>query len=689
MQASGTSDPVRIGDYAVLGRLGHGAMGRVFLARSPGGRPVAVKVIRPELADDSGFRERFRQEVAAMRAVGGFWTAAVVDADPDALWLATEYVPGPTLHTAVTSHGPLPVPALRRLVAGLAEALAAIHGTGLVHRDLKPANVLLAADGPRVIDFGIAKALESVDLTATGMFVGTPGFLSPEQIEGRDATPASDVFALGAVLVYAATGAGPFGTGDAAGLLYRAVHADPDLARVPAELRGLLARCLARDPSARPSPADLLAEVGTPDAAEWLPAPVRAMVTEQETELGSPQPRPPTKVYTQAGPPLPFGARAAKQTKSAKPATMPASPAPEPGAPGQPAAAQPGVVQSSSAEPAAAQSAAAQLSPVQPAAQAQSAVAQSSQVQPGVAQHPSADPAAAQPRSAEPAAAQSAAAPSSSGEPAAAQLAAAQPVSAQPGVAQHPSVQSAAAQFPPAQPAPAQSPPAQPGTALPGAAQPVPALPGAAPPSGSRAVFRVSRVSALVLGAVTTVVAFVCLSVSQQAGAAGDRGGGLVFFCPVRGLCRARGPAVVDRAAVAALAGGVGRRAHHRPRWAGPAAAVGRAGTGAHRRGSAAALARGVVPRARPGRPRARVRGRQPRLPGRPRAACGDPPARDAGAAGGAGLVRPRRVRPQPVTLLAGERSGRQGTCDVPRSTPWCGRPSRRPTGRRRTRCRR
>ncbi|MGH3881199.1 MAG: serine/threonine-protein kinase, partial [Actinophytocola sp.] len=256
MQALGTSDPTKIGEYAVLGRLGHGAMGRVFLARSPGGRPVAVKVIRSELADDEGFRERFRREVAAMRTVGGFWTAAVVDADPDGMWLATEYVPGPTLLTAVTSHGPLPVPALRRLVAGLAEALRAIHATGLVHRDLKPANVLLAGDGPRVLDFGIAKALQGVDLTATGVFIGTPGFLSPEQIEGRDATPASDVFALGAVLAFAATGAGPFGSGEVPGLLYRAMHTDPDLAGVPAELRPLVERCLVRDPDARPAPAD-------------------------------------------------------------------------------------------------------------------------------------------------------------------------------------------------------------------------------------------------------------------------------------------------------------------------------------------------------------------------------------------------------------------------------------------------
>jgi hypothetical protein len=293
VQSLRTGDPERIGDYAVLGRLGHGAMGTVFLARSRGGRLIAVKVARAQLSDDPAFRERFRQEIATVRAVGGFWTAAVVDADPDAPrpWLATEYVPGPTLRDAVRAHGPLPVPAVRRLAGGLAEALTAIHAAGLVHRDLKPSNVLLAADGPRVIDFGIAKALESVTLTATGMLVGTPGFLSPEQIEGRPLTPASDVFALGAVLVYAATGTGPFGSGDAAALMYRAVHSKPDIAAVPPELRALVARCLDADPGARPTPAALLAELGPPGTDEWLPDPVRTMVLR-------PDPPAPTRVET-------------------------------------------------------------------------------------------------------------------------------------------------------------------------------------------------------------------------------------------------------------------------------------------------------------------------------------------------------------------------------------------------------
>lgn len=264
-------DPERIGEYTTLGRLGNGAMGRVFLARSPGGRRVAVKVIRAELADDDGFRERFSREVAAMRAVGGFWTAAVVDADPDAPvpWLATEYVSGPTLQAAVAADGPLSVPRARALAAGLAEALRAVHETGLIHRDLKPANVLLTEDGPRVIDFGIARTLDGTGLTATGMVVGTPSFLSPEQIEGRAVTTASDLFALGSVLVFATTGDGPFGSGTLPALVYRVVHGEPNLAGVPDELRPLVARCLDRDPAARPTPTDVLTELTA--TVDWAP----------------------------------------------------------------------------------------------------------------------------------------------------------------------------------------------------------------------------------------------------------------------------------------------------------------------------------------------------------------------------------------------------------------------------------
>jgi eukaryotic-like serine/threonine-protein kinase len=253
------TDPELVGPYRVLGRLGAGGMGQVYLARSPAGRLVAIKLIRPERAEEPGFRARFASEVAAARNVSGAFTAAILDADADAEppWMATGYVPGPSLADAVESEGPLPANSLFTLAAGLAEALAEIHRAGLVHRDLKPSNVLLAADGPRVTDFGVSRALErSTALPAAG----SPGFLSPEQARGREEIgPASDVFSLGAVLVYAATGDGPFGVGPTAALLYRVVNEDADLAGVPMEIRPLVERCLAKDPAARPAPADLLA----------------------------------------------------------------------------------------------------------------------------------------------------------------------------------------------------------------------------------------------------------------------------------------------------------------------------------------------------------------------------------------------------------------------------------------------
>ncbi|UVS79888.1 serine/threonine-protein kinase [Actinokineospora sp. UTMC 2448] len=276
-----------VGAYRIVGRLGGGAMGTVHLARSPGGRLVAVKVVRPELADDPRFRERFRREIAMARAVGGFWTAAVVDADPDAArpWLATEYIPGLDLHEAVRSTGALPPDAVRGLAAGLAEALCAIHAAGLVHRDLKPSNVLLAADGPRVIDFGISKALEGSGLTHTGMVVGTPGYLSPEQIEGREVGPPSDVFAFGAVVAFAASGRHPFGDGDTAALLYRAVHTRPDLRDVPHDVRELISSCLDRKPRNRPTAPDLVTALRGRVAGEWLPANVRTLVEERRTAI--------------------------------------------------------------------------------------------------------------------------------------------------------------------------------------------------------------------------------------------------------------------------------------------------------------------------------------------------------------------------------------------------------------------
>jgi hypothetical protein len=249
----------RIGGYGVVRKLGEGGMGTVWLARSRGGRLVAVKVARPELAGDPLFRERFRAEVAAARSVGGFHTAPVVDADPDAAapWLATAYVSGPTLGELVTRDGPMDARRLRALGAALAEALHAIHRCGLVHRDLKPGNIIMADDGPRVLDFGISRAVENTRLTVTGTAFGTPGYLAPEQAEGREVGPAADVFALGAVLVSAAGGSA-FGGGTPVALMYRSVHHAPDLGAVPEPLRPVVAACMDKSPARRPSTEQLL-----------------------------------------------------------------------------------------------------------------------------------------------------------------------------------------------------------------------------------------------------------------------------------------------------------------------------------------------------------------------------------------------------------------------------------------------
>ncbi|GLW72346.1 hypothetical protein Kpho02_46450 [Kitasatospora phosalacinea] len=290
------TDPESVGPYHLLARLGVGGMGRVYLARSAGGRTVAVKVVRADLAGDADFRERFRREVSAARSVGGTFTAPVVDADRDgeSPWLATAYVLGPALDDAVRGHGPLPVETVRTLGVGLAQALSAIHAAGLVHRDLKPSNVLLAADGPRVIDFGIARALDGDRMTSTGVVVGSPGFMSPEQAAGRRLGPAGDVFSLGSVLVYAATGHGPFdhaedgGSPSAASLLYRVVHDEPDLSGLPEQLRPAVAACLAKDPDARPTPAELGALLGEPVAparSGWLPVALASDIATHAAEV--------------------------------------------------------------------------------------------------------------------------------------------------------------------------------------------------------------------------------------------------------------------------------------------------------------------------------------------------------------------------------------------------------------------
>ncbi|MCX4819860.1 serine/threonine-protein kinase [Streptomyces sp. NBC_01142] len=284
-------DPSQAGPYGIVGRLGSGGMGRVYLARSPGGRTVAVKIIREELADDPTFRRRFAREVQAARRVTGFFTAAVLDAAPEAdpPWLATAYVPGLSLSEAVAARGAWPEQPVLALGTALAEALEAIHSAEVVHRDLKPSNVLLAADGPRVIDFGISVAADDTKLTLTGTAVGTPGYMPPEQLVGKDVGPAGDVFALGAVLAYAVTGTGPFAGGSAHGVNYRVVHEEPDLSRVPARLADVVAQCLAKDPQQRPSVPGLVEELGQLSAAcptagvfsgsGWLPASVAIDIT--------------------------------------------------------------------------------------------------------------------------------------------------------------------------------------------------------------------------------------------------------------------------------------------------------------------------------------------------------------------------------------------------------------------------
>ncbi|MFC4507195.1 MULTISPECIES: serine/threonine-protein kinase [Streptomyces] len=290
-------DPATIAGYRISARLGEGGMGTVYLSYTPGGRPVAIKVIRPDLAGDPEFRRRFTQEVQAAQRVQGLYTAPVIDSDTEGErpWLATAYVAGPSLHAAVSRHGSLPVPAVALAVAGIAEALQAIHGADIVHRDLKPSNVLLAADGPRVIDFGIARAADATSLTRSGAIVGTPAFMTPEQASGAACAPATDIFALGQVAVYAATGTPAFGEGTSHAVLYRIVHEAPDLADLPDELNELVTRCLAKDPSARPTPAEIIdlcqraspqTELRRPDG--WLPPAVAADIDRHTAALVPP-----------------------------------------------------------------------------------------------------------------------------------------------------------------------------------------------------------------------------------------------------------------------------------------------------------------------------------------------------------------------------------------------------------------
>jgi serine/threonine protein kinase len=273
-------DPAEVAGYRVHSRLGAGGMGRVYLAFTPGGRPVALKMVRPELGDARDFRNRFQQEVAAARRVHGLYTAQVLDADPFATppWLVTAYVPGPSLHEAVTRHGPMPMGTVLVLMAGVAEALQVIHAAGVVHRDLKPSNVLLAPDGPRVIDFGISRAAEATALTRSGTRVGSPQYMAPEQVADRPVTAAADVFALGSLAAYAALGRPAFGEGIEVAVVYRVLHEAADLAGCSPPLRGIIERCLAKNPAERPAPAEIISWCRAQTAGQtqqiaqpWLP----------------------------------------------------------------------------------------------------------------------------------------------------------------------------------------------------------------------------------------------------------------------------------------------------------------------------------------------------------------------------------------------------------------------------------
>jgi serine/threonine kinase PknH len=325
-----SDDPGEVAGYRLRARLGAGGMGRVYLAFTPGGRAVALKMVRPELGDDREFRDRFRHEVEAARRVHGLYTAQVLEADPAAArpWLATAYVPGPSLREAVTSYGPMPVETVLVLMAGVAEALHAIHAAGVVHRDLKPSNVLLAPDGPRVIDFGISRAADATAQTGSGIRIGSPNYMAPEQVAGLPASGAADVFALGSLAAYAAAGRPAFGQGSELAVMYRVRHEPADLSGCPAPLRGIIERCLAKDAAERPTPAEIIRLCRAQTAGRtqqiaqpWLPPVVAAALAGQVPLLspaGAARPGPTPAGAARPGP-TPAGA--------ARPSPTPAVPA--------------------------------------------------------------------------------------------------------------------------------------------------------------------------------------------------------------------------------------------------------------------------------------------------------------------------------------------------------------------------
>jgi len=340
-------DPREVGGYRLYARLGAGGMGRVYLAYTPGGRPVAIKVVRPEFAGDGEFRRRFAHEVGSARRIHGLYTAQVIDSglDEAAPWLVTAYVPGPSLQQVVRGYGPLPVRTVLLLAGGIAEALQAIHAVEVVHRDLKPANVLIAGDGPRVIDFGIARAADSTVLTGTGIRIGSPAFMAPEQALGHPVSPAADVWALGALTAYIAGGALPFGQGPDTAVLYRVVHEQPDLTGVPEALHGLLLACLAKRPEDRPTPAAVIEAARAHPAVggqlrfadDWLPAQLATELTRRSDLPRTPPPPsapPPSVPPPSSAPPSPAVLPAAPPSVPPVPATAPGTVLSAPPAPG-------------------------------------------------------------------------------------------------------------------------------------------------------------------------------------------------------------------------------------------------------------------------------------------------------------------------------------------------------------------
>ncbi|MFE7094299.1 serine/threonine-protein kinase [Streptomyces erythrochromogenes] len=325
MGSLGPNDPQEIAGYRLLAKIGEGGMGSVYLSRTRGNQPVALKVIRREFAQEPDFRARFEHEVQAARRVQGYHIVPVLDHDTsgDQPWLATAFVPGLPLDEALAAHGPLPLAAVFQLIGCTAQALHSVHAASVVHRDLKPSNILLGSNGPWVIDFGIARATDTTQLTRSGGFIGTPQYMSPEHALGKTVTAATDIFALGLIAAVVATGRHPYGDGSGisiAASIANTPQQAPDLSRYPDALRPLLERCLAADPAQRPLPAEIAESCSESagrklrDFADWLPAPIAAEITRREqlaqtpvqpayTPTHTPEPARPTYAPTQAAAP--------------------------------------------------------------------------------------------------------------------------------------------------------------------------------------------------------------------------------------------------------------------------------------------------------------------------------------------------------------------------------------------------